>query len=382
MKKMVQTACITKHITFREEKNLERNIYIENMPLEEALARFVETLYECGWFELESEEIDVHCSLGRRTAQPVLANRSSPHYIASAMDGIAVRAASTFNASEMNPVTLPLKEVLMVDTGDYIPPEFDAVIMIEDVNFIGDQVQLIKAATPWQHIRSIGEDLVEQDMILPSHSLIGPYELASFRTAAVERIHVIKRPVVAIIPTGTELVETGSNIMKPGQIVESNSHMLAALCEEWGAIALRHEIVIDNQELIKQAVLEVQEQADLIIICSGSSAGREDYTCAIVQELGQLIVHGLAVRPGKPAVLGIINNKPIIGVPGYPVSAQLIFSLFARPILYKKTGQKPPDAPSLKCSISRKLSSHAGSDHLCPGYVKGCLALLPDPAGA
>ncbi len=339
-----------------------RNIYIENMPLEKALAMFMEQLDNSNWFQLESEEIDVVNSLGRWTAEPVLARRSSPHYIASAMDGIAVQAASTYHASEVNPINLPADKVLVVDTGDYVPPEYDAVIMIEDVNFINDQVQIIKPAVPWQHVRSIGEDLVEQDMIVPSLTRIGPYELAAAKTASVHRLKVIKKPVVGIIPTGTELIETGNEHMTPGQIVESNGTMLAALCQEWGAIALRHEIVIDDKELIRQAVLAMSKKADLIIICSGSSAGREDYTSTIVQELGHLIVHGLATRPGKPAILGIIDEKPVIGVPGYPISAQLIFSLFARPILYKKMGQEVPDLPTMECSIARKLPSHAGVD--------------------
>ena len=341
---------------------MSRNIYIENMPLEKAMGLFMDNLQQCSWFRLESEEIDVLDALGRRTAEPVLALRSSPHYIASAMDGIAVRAASTYYASEVNPVNIPLDEILMVDTGDYVPPEYDAVIMIEDVNFIEDQVQIIKPAVPWQHVRSIGEDLVEQDMIVPSFTLVGPYELASFKTASVKRIQVIKKPVVAIIPTGTELIENGNEHMSPGQIVESNSRMLAALCQEWGAEALRHDIVIDDRDLIKRAVEEVRATADMIVICSGSSAGTEDYTSGIIQDLGHLIVHGLATRPGKPAMLGIIDNKAVIGVPGYPISAQFIFSFFARPVLYKKMGQEIPPPSIIECTISRKLPSHSGVD--------------------
>jgi putative molybdopterin biosynthesis protein len=278
------------------------------------------------------------------------------------MDGIAVQAASTYYASETSPAYLAQDAILVVDTGDYVPPEYDAVIMIEDVNFINNQVQIIKPAVPWQHIRSIGEDLVEQDMIVPSLTLIGPYELAAFRTASIDKLQVIKKPVVAIIPTGTELVEAGHENMPPGEIVESNSLMLAALCQEWGAEARRHSIVIDDKDLIRLAVLEAAQEADLIAICSGSSAGQEDYTSTVVQELGHLIVHGLATRPGKPAVLGIIDAKPVIGVPGYPISAQLIFSLFARPLLYKKIGQEPPEPVSITCTLSRKLASQAGVD--------------------
>ena len=341
---------------------MARNVYIENMPLEKASDLFLKHLNDCNWFQLESEEVDVLGSLGRWTAEPVLARRSSPHYIASAMDGIAVQAASTYHATEVNPVNIPLNDILVVDTGDYVPAPYDAVIMIEDVNFINDYVQIIKPAVPWQHIRSIGEDLVEQDMIVPSLTPIGPYEIASFRTASINRLPVIKKPVVAIIPTGTEIIEAANENMAPGDIVESNSRMLAALCQQWGVESLRHDIVIDDKDLIRQAVNDVRNKADLIVICSGSSAGREDYTSAIVQELGHLIVHGLATRPGKPAILGIIDDKPVIGVPGYPISAQLIFSLFAKPILFKKMGQLAPEPLTMECSISRKLPSHAGVD--------------------
>jgi len=341
---------------------VNRNVYIENKPLEEALALFVDHLAACGWFEVQEEEVDIYESLGRRTSQPVFAHRSHPHYMASAMDGIAVQAASTFSANEVHPVNLSPDQVLMVDTGDYVPPQFDAVVMIEDVNIVHGQYQIIRAAVPWQHIRSVGEDMVEQDMIVPSRTLIGPYELASFKTASVERISVLKKPVVAIIPTGTELVERGYADMPPGQIIESNSRMLAALCQEWGATPLRHQIVIDDKALIRQAVAEVEAMADLIVICSGSSAGREDYTASIVQDLGTLIVHGIATRPGKPAILGSINRKPVIGVPGYPVSAQLIFNLFARPIIFQKTGSDFPSPQTIECSLARKLPSHAGVD--------------------
>jgi len=341
---------------------LTRNIYIENTPLETAKTVFWNEIEKCGWFRLEAEIIDVTDALGRWVADPVLAKRSAPHYLASAMDGIAVKASATFPANESNPVTLPMADVLVVDTGDYIPPEYDAVIMIEDVNFIGDQAQIIKPAVPWQHVRSIGEDLVEQDMILPSHTRISPFEMASFKTSSVQKLRVIKKPIVAIIPTGTELVENGYDDMPPGEIVESNSLMLAGLVQEWGGDPRRHPIVVDDQSLIRQAVIEAEREADLIIVCSGSSAGREDYTAAIIGELGRLIVHGLATRPGKPAILGIINDKPVIGVPGYPVSAALIFSLFAKPLIFGRLGQEVLPDEQLECTISRKFPSHAGVD--------------------
>jgi putative molybdopterin biosynthesis protein len=178
--------------------------------------------------------------------------------------------------------------------------------------------------------------------------------------------------VVYIIPTGTELVNRGSADMPPGDIVESNSHMLAGLCREWGALPVRQDIIIDDRLLIKEAILKAQKAADLIIVCSGSSAGREDFTSGIVEELGELLVHGLALRPGKPAILGIINGKPVIGVPGYPVSADLIFNLFAKPVIYRKQGLPLSQPAALDCIISRKLASSMGVDEFVNVSV-GCV---------
>jgi len=342
---------------------MQRNIYIENMPVEKARDLFLKRLEDSGFFKWESEQIDVLASQGRVSSEAVLSLRSSPHYVASAMDGIAVKSSLTFAANENNPVDLVKeREFIEVDTGDYIPREFDAVIMIEDVNFQGNCARIYKPAVPWQHVRSVGEDLVAQDLIIPGGYLIGPCEIASFHSAAVEQIAVVKKPRVAIIPTGTELVEKGTLDMAPGEIVESNSHMLSGLCREWGALPQRHEIVVDDKELLRQAVNEVKDEADMIVICSGSSAGSEDYTSSIIEEFGEVLVHGLAIRPGKPAILGFIDNKPAIGVPGYPVSAQLVFTLFAREVLLRKQGLSLPEENRLECRISRKMASSMGVD--------------------
>ncbi|NLO22302.1 MAG: molybdopterin biosynthesis protein [Syntrophomonadaceae bacterium] len=341
---------------------MERKVYIKNTPLEQALDLFLQELEESGYFTLDKERVEVLSSLGRILASAAYARRSSPHYPASAMDGIAVWAADTYGASEINPIRLDQNKYMEVDTGDYVPQDFDAVIMIEDVNYEQGKAVIIKPAVPWQHIRSVGEDLVAMDMIAPSLTSIGPYELASFVTAAINEVEVVKQPIVAIIPTGTELLDQGSDDMNPGEIVESNSKMLMALCHQWGAQAFRHEIVVDDQELLLQAVKRVKDQADMIVICSGSSAGREDYTSTIIEEVGQLLIHGIATRPGKPAILGMIDGKPVIGVPGYPISAQLVFTLFARPVLYKKQGQQIPAATSIDCRLARKIASTMGVD--------------------
>ncbi|NLB51659.1 MAG: molybdopterin biosynthesis protein [Syntrophomonadaceae bacterium] len=364
---------------------MERKIFIANTPLEKSLELFFKRLEKTDFCSIKTEPVNVLDSLNRITANPVYARRSSPHYVSAAMDGIAVKALSTNGATEISPLVLKKEEFLVVDTGDYIPVEFDTVIMIEDVNFIGETAQIIKAAVPWQHIRSVGEDVVAQDMLIPSLTRIGPYELASLVTAGVDKIEVIKKPVIGIIPTGTELVDKGSELMPPGQIVESNSRMLSALCDEWGALSLRHEIVIDDKEQIRQAMKAVLREADILIVCSGSSAGREDFTASLVEEMGELLLHGLAIRPGKPAILGIIDNKPVIGVPGYPVSANLIFTLFARPLVYMKQGITFPESQNLECYTARKIPSHMGVDdfiNVSIAKVGGRYLCFPQARGA
>lgn len=353
---------------------MQRRVYIENMPLETARKLWMEGLASLGFFEVKSEPVNVLDSLNRITGEAVTARRSSPDYQAAAMDGIAVKAGSTYGASERSPVILEKDQYLEVDTGDYVPGEYDAVIMIEDVNYDADSVRIIKPAVPWQHIRSIGEDLVDQDMLLPSYTRIGPFEWASLITAAVDVLSVVKAPRVGIIPTGTELVETGADIMAPGKIIDSNSRMLAGLCQEWGAFPIRHPIVADDREKLKRAVLDLKDQVDMLVICSGSSAGREDYTAGIIEETGRLLVHGIAIRPGKPVILGIIADKPVIGVPGYPVSAQLVFHLFARTALLRRQGLREREDPALPARISRKLASSMGVDEFI--YVN--CAHLPD----
>ncbi len=342
---------------------MQRRLYIQNTPLDEARELYFNRLEELGFFKRQVETVPVIECQGRVTASAVKAQRSVPHYLASAMDGIAVMADRTAGASESHPILLkPEADYLVVDTGEPIPAGFDAVIMIEDVNFDDDQARIIKAAVPWQHIRPVGEDLVSHDLIAPSLTMIGPYEKAAFLNAGVKTVDVIKIPKIAVIPTGTELIPYTADIIGKGQITETNSWMLAGLAEKYGAIAIKKSIVIDEFELIKNAVMEAIREADIVAICSGSSAGREDYTASVVEELGELINHGLAIKPGKPAILGAIEGRAIIGVPGYPVSAALVFNLFARPLIYNKLGQKAPEEHTLQARMARNMPSSMGVD--------------------
>ncbi|MCG0274955.1 MAG: molybdopterin biosynthesis protein [Thermosediminibacteraceae bacterium] len=341
----------------------EREVYLDNPTLKEALDRFFEELEDAGALKLvESEIVDVREALGRVTAEPVFARISSPHYNAAAMDGIAVSAKDTFGASEKNPVRL--KEGVSfwpVDTGDPLPPGCDAVIMIEEVHPLGNgEVEIVSPCSPWDNVRGIGEDMAATELVVPENHRLRPQDLSAILAAGHTAVRVRKKPKVAIIPTGTELVNPGTPL-KPGDIIESNSAMLAGLVEEWGGKAVVLEKVKDDFELIKQKVQTAASSADVVLINAGSSAGTEDYTSSCIKALGKLSVHGVAIKPGKPVALGYIAGKPVIGIPGYPVSAYLAMELFVKPILYRMQGLPVPKREKVRARLSRRVVSSIGT---------------------
>jgi putative molybdopterin biosynthesis protein len=366
---------------------LERQRYLQNIPREEALRLYLEKLAAIGALEPgDPERIPVDSALGRVTARPVFARISSPHYHASAMDGIAVDAAATFGANETRPLRLVIgQDAFMVDTGDPLPQGCNAVIMIEDLHFIDDRtVEIIAPAVPWQHVRTVGEDFVETEMVLPSHQQVRPYDLGGLITAGVGEIDVFPRVRVALLPTGTELVPPGDPL-RPGSVIESNSRVLGGLVAEWGGVPVIAPPTMDDYDLLRQAILEYLDKSDLLAVIAGSSAGREDFTASLFQELGEVYVHGVAIKPGKPVILGSIRGQPVIGVPGYPVSAALAFEFFGRPVLARKTGLTVPDRPKARAYLSRKTASPLGAEEFIRvklGQVGDRLVIQTLPRGA
>jgi putative molybdopterin biosynthesis protein len=248
----------------------------------------------------------------------------------------------------------------MVDTGDPLPEGCDAVIMIEDVHYVSpDVIEIIQAAPPWQHVRAVGEDIVATEMIISASHQIRPVDIGALLAGGVDRIYVYPRPRVAILPTGTELVQPGSEL-NPGDIIEYNSRMLGAMVEKWGGTPLRREITVDNFDNIKAALAKAVDEADIILINAGSSAGSEDFTVDAIRSLGTVQVHGVATKPGKPVILGAISGKPAIGVPGYPVSAYIDMELFVKPVIFKKLGTVPPPVEKIGAAVSRKMVSPIG----------------------
>ena len=347
-----------------------------------------------GYFDaLPREWVLVDEALGRVTASSVYANQSVPHYNGSAMDGIAVRAADTFGAQETAPLRLTVLptgspcsagECTVVDTGDPLPEGTNAVIMIEDVHMESGQAEILAAATPWQHVRIIGEDIVANELIIPEHHTILPADIAAMLAAGLEEVEVLRRPKVAVIPTGSELVASVRELV-PGAILDVNSHMLAAAISEWKGIPDRRPIVRDEYFAIKQVVLDCLEHSDMVILNAGTSAGTEDFTAKILQELGEVLVHGVAIKPGKPVVLAICQGKPVIGLPGYPVSAMLTAELFVRGILLSRQKLPQPEDKSVEAALVRQLPSSVGVEEyirVTVGRVNGKLVAAPLGRGA
>jgi len=292
----------------RKEESMRKGIYLENTPLAVALKLWAEKIAKEGIRPLHGEPVDAKDSLGRITSGAVFARLSSPFYHSSAMDGYAVRFAETFGASESQPKTLKLgQQAVYVDTGDPLPEGFNAVIMIEDVNTAGGKegghIEIIKPAAPWQHVRVIGEDIVSTELIVPENHRMRPVDIGAVISGGHVKIDVRRRPKVVIIPTGSEIVEPGTDLKK-GDIIEYNSRILSALVSEWGGEPLRFDPVPDDLEKIKDAVREGCRRGDLVVINAGSSAGSEDYTAKAVAALGEVILHGINIKPGKPVILG------------------------------------------------------------------------------
>lgn len=376
-----------------------KGIYFDNTPLNEALRKWKEKIQAEGIKPLEGMRVRVEDSLGRVTADAVYAVISSPFYHSSAMDGYAVRFADTFGASESSPVRLRTgDEAVYIDTGDPVPDGFNAVIMVEDVNVTGTPgrttsneevseggyIEIIKPATPWQHVRVTGEDIVSTELILPENHKMRPVDIGAVISGGHVEIYVRRRPKVMIIPTGSELVEPGKTLKK-GDIIEYNSIILASLVTEWGGEAVRVKPVPDKIERIKQAVLDGCDSSDLVVVNAGSSAGSEDFTRKVVEELGELILHGVNIKPGRPIILGWINETPVLGIPGYPVSAYITFSLFAKELVYRLQGLDTPDPVFIKAILSRQTASPLGQEEFLRvkvGKVGGKLIATPVSRGA
>lgn len=365
----------------------KRNIYLGLKSLEEVRALVLEY---AGAFRRAAETVAVVDSLDRVLAGPVFARASSPNYQAAAMDGIAVDARRTFGASEMAPLTLVIGvDAFWVNTGNALPPGANAVVMIENVVILDDEhVQLEAAVTPWQHVRNIGEDIVATEMLFPRNQVITPYCIAAMLAGSVTEVEVYAKPRILIIPTGGELVDVARLQEKPlshGEILETNSWMLGKMAAQCGAVFERRERVPDDLMLIARAIEAGLADYDMVMLLSGSSAGSEDYALQAMESLGDVAVHGVAMMPGKPMVMGMLKGKPAVGMPGYPVSAAMVMTEIIQPMLCAMTGLTEPERPEIEVTPLRKISSRLGIAEFMRvklGVINDKVVAVPLPRGA
>ena len=344
---------------------MKRTVYLKKKTLAEA--RTIVSTELMKLIHLGTETIPVIDALGRVTGEPLYAKISSPPFHCAAMDGIAVKAEKTYGATEESPKSLLInEEAFFVNTGNPIPHEMDAVIMIEDVHLTNsERLEIREAAYPWQHVRAMGEDVIATEMVFSENHKITPYDVGALLASGHEKIKVKKKPRVLIIPTGSELLEPGRidlNQIIPSGIIESNSYVLYGLIIKDGGEPIRHHIVEDNPKKIKEALLSHHEEADLILLIAGSSAGSEDYTHSIIEESGKVFVHGISMMPGKPTLIGRFKDRPIIGIPGYPVSAILAYEELVSPLLYQSLHLMKPDRMKIKVFPTRKIPSKLGTE--------------------
>lgn len=344
-----------------------RDIYLRMLPLEQAKALWFERF---PWTRrTRPETISVFEARGRVTAEPVFANWSYPTFHSAAMDGIVTKAEYTFGASEKNPIVLEIqKEFLWINTGQPIPEGLDCVIMVEKLQQLDEaHIEIRSPAYPWQHVRKIGEDLVASELLLTIDHLINSYDIGVLVASGIKEIRVWKRPKVYIIPTGNELVGhdyLGLKEPPPApKVVESNSLVLKGLVEEALCEAVVLDIVKDELDLLKEAILSsIEAGADLVMVNAGSSAGSKDFTAEAIRDLGEVLAHGIAMMPGKPTVLGVVKDIPVVGNPGYPVSAVLSFKEFVRPLIRSLQGLSELDPRRCKVRLTRPIPSKPGVD--------------------
>lgn len=391
----------------RPSMERKKRIYRHLKTLAEARAVVSESLRDV---HVSAETIPVRQALGRILAAAVRARQSVPAYPAAAMDGIAVKASDTFGALPENPVFLPKDRAVMVDTGDPLPGGADAVVMIENVEDAGDRWEVREAVYPWRNVRKPGEDMVKGEIILPARHRLRAYDQAALLAAGLLAVEVVKKPRVLIIPTGTEIVtpEEAPNPLPKGAILEVDGQMLDSLSHRCGAVAQIAAPVPNIPGNLKARLQQaVAESYDLILVVAGCSAGSEDFTAPVLEEMGTLLVHGVAMMPGKPVLLAAVpawdpkaredqakvpgtkacaaGPIPVIGIPGYAVSAALAFREFAGPLLYRMQGLQPPETEKVEAVLARKLPSKLGlEEHIrvLLGDVGGRLIATPIEGGA
>ena len=369
------------------QDDFERNYFLKDIPLQTAQTKYKNHLNEIRYGDAGStESIAIKDSVGRVSSQSVLAKISSPHVTTSAMDGIAIKYQSSVGATETRPIKLQEgSDFVWVDTGDPIPEGFDSVIMIEDLERLArNEVVIRNPVAPYQHVRKIAEDIAAPELLIQKGAVIRSLDLACLGAAGFSEVEVNSRPKICFIPTGTELVQIGQT-PNSGEIIEFNSVLMSALVAEWGGEAYVADSVPDDPDLLEEAVLDALKDCDVLVVIAGSSAGSEDFTSSVISKVGEVVVHGVAIRPGHPVILGSVSGKPVMGMPGYPSSALITAELFLKPMIstFLSSNQIIPD--KLDSVMGKKVSSPLGEEEflrVVVGPVNGTYIANPTTRGA
>lgn len=370
--------------------------FLHLLPPQQALELWLANLPP---FSPRVEQIPLLQSLGHITAEELLAPAPLPAFPRSTVDGYAVHARDTFGASESLPAYLQLtgeipmgkaveesladRSAVLIHTGGMLPPGADAVVMIEYTQITGTgEVEILRPAAPLENILGIGEDVQPGQKVISSGKRIRPEEIGGFSAFGIQTIPCFAQPRVGILSSGDEVIPPHQQPL-PGQVRDINTFSLSALVEQNGGLPMQYDILPDVEAIFHEKLRQVLAQSDFVIITAGSSASTRDLTARVIQQMGPpgVLVHGVNIKPGKPTILAVCNGKPLIGLPGNPVSALVIARLFALPILRYLSGwQEPVILPSIPARITINLSSQAGREDWIPvKLVSSPRGMLAEP---
>jgi len=293
---------------------------------------------------------------GRVLSQDIASPVSLPGFDRAAMDGFAVRSVDTKGARPHAPVFL--NNFLPMRTGMPVPGDYDAVVMLEDANLRGSILETTAQLHAYKNVSRIGEDISQGEAVFSEGHALRPPDVALLSALGIDQVEVYEKPKVVIIPTGGELVAIGSRALCAGEAYEINGLMARLYAEKWGALAKKTEIILDDEGLIRE-VISSNTDADMIIIIGGTSVGEKDYAPKVLEEMGELLVHGVRLQPGKPTAFGVVAGKPIVCLPGYPVAALADLYIFLRPAL-QKMGRRSDHQPRVFARLARKIPSRPG----------------------
>jgi molybdopterin molybdotransferase len=365
--------------------------FLHLLPPSEALKLWLQALPPSGVTAAERLPTDQAC--GRVLAQPIRATEPLPAFPRSTVDGFAVRAFDTFGASNSlpaylqvigevamgMPASLQLAEgqAVLLHTGGMLPEGADAVVMVEDTQQARPQeIEIFRPVGVGQNVLQAGEDVRPGEIVIQAGVRLRPQEIGGLMALGLTELNVHRQPVVSLISTGDEVIPPDHH-PSSGQVRDVNSYSLAALVAQLGSEARILGIVPDQRQALQTAAEKARSQSDLLVITAGSSVSTRDLTATVIQELGQpgVLVHGVALKPGKPTILAVCDGFPVLGLPGNPVSALVVAGLFMPPMLGRLAGLRQPWLPRLlHARISSNVPSEAGRED----YLPVILTATPD----